>query len=1095
MVEFLTVAVLLASASTETNQGDAYRYRSKALEGASLSSHCQYEGRWYADGAVVTTREVCLRCQCVRGAISCRRRACAPLPEPPPPQCHTLHRKGVCCPELHCRDGAITMERGASARFETEHPDIASSNGHVCVEGGTAYAAGSAMSSNTACEQCFCLGGARRCVRPKCLPPPDGCRARPAPGVCCPQRYYYCKVEGKWVMEGERIVSGININCSHCFCLRGSVKCQHLACAPPLLGCKPLLAPGQCCPHQYQCDHQHRRGLPGFHLQPIIDNALISIRNQDRSLHNALSYVNETTTLLSTTETDETTITTVNKDLITTTKVKRKTSGPPVSHNTSKKAIENVTTTTVQTTPKTIETTERTTTLVTEATTEISYEDETTEQPDGTVKIMINGTINCTAELSSTTITLNSTENNDTEKYVEMSDFQPRIPNIMPTLENHTYNPNDIITERNYNEDFDDNESFTIKVTSSLNSSIRTNPTLSTTVTSTTMSVSTEMNDALNISKKTMEDYDYNNYNKPTLPPSLPNLKIIPFVAADAVVDDDISSKESFTYPSREKQDKYPVYYSSVGTKEIPYATRREDFYNPTQFPIFLSKKVEPHQYPLSVHEVDLTNEYPSITSDIVTALHEYTVQGSASSNVPQGNKAVTKVPNPITKFELETPAVNLFSPPMETEGGFIPKGPSIINDYYGVYPSTPANSIIPHLTTSMQLDTVKGDCVSGDGRRVLEGESIYLACSVCTCAWGDLHCSQRPCHIPPGCKRRPSSSSSIDLCCGDLICNEGNKTTPAPIYISTRSVQDTLNKTEIPSANMTELLTEVPLSENATTISHVITTTSQPNIAHSYSSTLINRTVPAEKTEMKLETNSIEKNTASTPTKIINDLDAHSNNSQEYEDEDDDDEGFSFGSVLKLLLSDSYETTTISAVQSTPVTKLPVPMPINSTPRPSTNRQPAIAATPATHHASYTPPKIQQPHNTINRIDHLVLGEATAIRKTTPRPVAVPFKPLVTRKPPPFRRPVTQIPTVASKPVEVTKKSEIGQYTSVPQESHIPTSFNSLGGLGPGLLKLAGCNIYGQMYRVGRIITELSTPCQECRCTEIGVQCRPLSC
>ena len=44
-------------------------------------------------------------------------------------------------------------------------------------------------------------------------------------------------------------------------------------------------------------------------------------------------------------------------------------------------------------------------------------------------------------------------------------------------------------------------------------------------------------------------------------------------------------------------------------------------------------------------------------------------------------------------------------------------------------------------------------------------------------------------------------------------------------------------------------------------------------------------------------------------------------------------------------------------------------------------------------------------------------------------------------------------------------------------------------------LLKLAGCNIYGRMYRVGRIITELSGPCLECRCTEIGVQCKQLKC
>lgn len=45
------------------------------------------------------------------------------------------------------------------------------------------------------------------------------------------------------------------------------------------------------------------------------------------------------------------------------------------------------------------------------------------------------------------------------------------------------------------------------------------------------------------------------------------------------------------------------------------------------------------------------------------------------------------------------------------------------------------------------------------------------------------------------------------------------------------------------------------------------------------------------------------------------------------------------------------------------------------------------------------------------------------------------------------------------------------------------------------GILKLAGCNIYGRMYRVGRIISELSGPCLECKCTEVGVHCTPLNC
>lgn len=69
-----------------------------------------------------------------------------------------------------------------------------------------------------------------------------------------------------------------------------------------------------------------------------------------------------------------------------------------------------------------------------------------------------------------------------------------------------------------------------------------------------------------------------------------------------------------------------------------------------------------------------------------------------------------------------------------------------------------------------------------------------------------------------------------------------------------------------------------------------------------------------------------------------------------------------------------------------------------------------------------------------------------------------------------------------------LTEETETVETSSKLLDNEIPMSVGSL-------LKLAGCNIYGRMYRVGRIITELSNPCLECRCTEIGVQCKPLEC
>lgn len=102
-------------------------------------------------------------------------------------------------------------------------------------------------------------------------------------------------------------------------------------------------------------------------------------------------------------------------------------------------------------------------------------------------------------------------------------DVQPRKPIInIDSLEDHTFSPNDIITDRNVNA-FDDIDTFTINVTSSLNANVSrsTRPPM---VTVSKNSVPTDLSDALNASKKTKGDYDYD-YTEPTLPPSLPNLK------------------------------------------------------------------------------------------------------------------------------------------------------------------------------------------------------------------------------------------------------------------------------------------------------------------------------------------------------------------------------------------------------------------------------------------------------------------------------------------------------------------------------------------------------------------------------------------
>lgn len=254
---------------------------------------------------------------------------------------------------------------------------------------------------------------------------------------------------------------------------------------------------------------------------------------------------------------------------------------------------------------------------------------------------------------------------------------------------------------------------------------------------------------------------------------------------------------------------------------------------------------------------------------------------------------------------------------------------------------------------------------------------------------------------------------------------------------------------------------------------------------------------VPANTTEEVSTTRQTTTNAASTITiPLHKEINETNGQSEEYEDDEEDD-SFSFGSVLKLLLSDSYDASTPTPKRkiTTPVAKSTTTMiPTSVTPTTPTRKLPSKPTVapfiPMSHH-QYIPPKKLLPQNTVNRIDHLVLGEATAIKKSTPRPATTSFRPITTH----FTRTTTQKLATTMR-TEVTKKDEMSvQYPSVTHEGSRPQVPNGGALLGGGLLKLAGCNIYGRMYRVGRIIAELSTPCQECRCTELGVQCRALSC
>ncbi|KAI5634484.1 hypothetical protein NE865_12817 [Phthorimaea operculella] len=1071
---------------------------------------CWYAGRWFAAGASVRAADACLRCRCAHGALSCARAACAPTPDPPPRRCAVLHRRGACCPELHCPDGVKTLELEAAGRLVEDSWDIAtpSAPSHACVEEGAVFAAGSALSARAACEHTT---------------------MQPIPtSTTATHRIHDCEVNGEWFAEGERVsAAAVGAgNCTQCFCLRGAVRCQPLSCAPALRGCKPLLRSGHCCPHQYQCP-QHKTNNHIGALAPLLlaisDNSLVSHKNDERSFR--ISATPKAVFMARTASSNIITTKSASGPPPATTKVKRKTNDQPpstTSHKTTQKEIQatspkesktntspaspkdNTSSITTKSNQEPVTTTAKLVTSTETTTTPRTVEQTTTEQPEGSVKIIINGTINCTAELSSTLS--NATVTNQTDK---ITDTEPRTPQKGDVeAQTTTLQPVDIITDRNTGGGYAEGDTFVINVTSSLNGNSSRQPAPPPDLTDITRIV--------NMTKKTKEDYDYD-YTEPTLPPSLPNLKIIPFVAADAVVDeDDVPAKEeTLTYPLLEREDKFPVYYPTVEQKEVPYATRREDVYNPTQYPVFLPEKTKSGPPPEAASRPEAAEPTsPPAPAPAITSTLQHTVP---------------------------VPEVNRFSPPAETEGGFIPKGPGIIDEYYAVYPSTPPP--VPHLTTSMQInpDTPdKVECITHDGRRVPEGESVWLACSVCACSWGELSCAPRRCvPPPPGCRRRPATASTADLCCGEIVCKYENTTTPAPL-LSTRRTEIKLNVTKVPTEipsdvipfdpppdrsepepqanNPTNPNQNIDLQGNMNMTDQANVTTPQlvnvhiaPNTSTSMPigetkkdpTTSVPLLLPSSSTETSSTTS-----TQTPPTPGPEQKQTNYTDSQEYED-DDEDEGFSFGSVLKLLLSDNFDATTATPKKKPPTPAMTTSFPTTTTsqPAPTTTRRLVSRPTvppfiPVQSHA-YIPPKKSPQQSSVNRIDHLILGESTAIRKTTARPVTTPFRPLST----PIRRFTTR--TTTRKPIvttrittRVTKTEEPLEHTPGPiVETARPSVIG--GGVSPGgggggaggLLKLAGCNIYGQMYRVGRIIAELSTPCQECRCTEFGVQCLPLRC
>ncbi|XP_011862338.1 PREDICTED: uncharacterized protein LOC105558969 [Vollenhovia emeryi] len=544
------------------------------------------------------------------------------------------------------------------------------------------------------------------------------------------------------------------------------------------------------------------------------------------------------------------------------------------------------------------------------------------------------------------------------------------------------------------------------------------------------------------------EDYDYD-YSERLLPPSLPNVRIIPFVAADAL----------------------------VKGKDVPTS---ETGYPPGSVVV-----------PPELRPTDASGFYDIATQE------------------------------------------NRFSPPVETEGGFVPREPS----YFDVpYRSTDLNleigtgvTVVPQITNPHQKNNDLSHKCRFEDLEYRHGEILPRAalCIICMCYYGEIVCSSEKC--PPlkiGCRRIDSE----EKCCGKIVCVDADesptvvldradatapsqrqptvspdpfrdviKTEPAPDlpsliedmipYLVERGITTPRSTTSMAAPKTSaqgsagnqlqhspnfDFMEQVPLIQppfdyGEETIEPSFLTKVKYGTSHeapptdtvslTYDSknqvldrkpsenpeanvfdydgaalTKLNRTADSSKYDFH-RSNTTEQKFAKGNVSESSDLDRNfageeGNRTTKYDNRTESD---NFPSEDGKTAGDAEEDVAIFSLDS--VLKL-----LFSSNTSSSNKLTETTKTPNVSSVSGA------------REDQETL---VALSTSTER---------------------------------LTEETETVETSSKVLDNEIPMSVGSL-------LKLAGCNIYGRMYRVGRIITELSSPCEECRCTEIGVRCEQLEC
>lgn len=824
--------------------------------------------------------------------------------------------------------------------------------------------------------------------------------------------------------------------CDNCFCAMGAIRCVPLACAPPLQGCSPIVREGHCCPSTYNCSGsievkatqnyasyafiskdyaKFRKETNFFPAVDQITNPPVEgrghrvveerIDSSTKELVEESSIVTDSTSWPSTFETDI-----MDNEILETVDYVK--SNPEIA-TTTPAAVDESTTVIDSTTI------DSTSSIRDDDLNDSSTIFSTNSIVESTTITVIED-LSSTDDTTTTTITTTTTElttllpeanGNDTVTKVQGLE-EEKMHNVTVRNKNTTST-----TSGDFEQDFEHANSTaeTVETTESMgkgtvtrtsstvlmpddilvmNVTVKTNVSVSH-IQGVTInpirSIPPDVEAILNITHREKgEDYDYD-YSEPTLPPSLPNVRIIPFVAADALVKDKAVPSSVTGYPS--------------GSVVVPPELR------PT----------------------DTSGFYDIATQE------------------------------------------NRFSPPVETEGGFVPREPPYFDPSYH---STDLNleigtgvTVVPAPITNPHRKSDANNCLF-ENMEYRHGEILPSSsiCVICMCYLGEVMCSSEKCPLLKiGCRR----INTDETCCGKIVCVEADES-PTVVLDRADATAPSLHQPIVSPDPFRDVIKTEPAPDLPSLIGEMKPL--QPNFD------FINK-FPLLRLPYRPEED---------PNRLI------SKNKYNLGQE----------GLIQQEISSNYNLKeadqTLNHISETIPQRIGSLMIDHSVKKQENDTLPCINATKSTSVKSNvskiddinisTDDKVGEIFVKVN--DSKFYSTTSSSSESSDLDLEDPndqsSKDTKTKEVSTTSRSTT---IVNQKPEEENKSSKASEKMEDSTESVTKIIENEIPMSVTSLLKLAGCNIYGRMYRVGRIITELSGPCLECRCTEIGVQCKQLKC